>query len=96
MSNVIPLAQRGDRIALDHIERITTEHARMTDLLRDLHAAHYGSPAAAIRAAHEYGLDPSDRTDWRTTLRQMLAQEIDELLTEVHTPPQAASTKVAG
>lgn len=96
MSTVIPFSPLADRTARDHVERLTGEHARMADLLRYLHAAHYGLPVDAVRTAHEYGLDPSDRTDWRSTLRQMLAAEIDDLLTEVHTPPHAASTQVAG
>lgn len=89
MSHVISLTRRDDAVVVEHIERITSEHARMADLLRDLHAAYYGSAIAAVRTAHEYGLDPSDRADWRNTLRQMLAREIDDLLTEVHTPARS-------
>lgn len=96
MSTVIPFSPLADRTARDHVERLTTEHARMADLLRHLHAAHYGSEVAAVCVAQEYGLEPTFRGDWRATLRQMLAQEIDDLLTEVHTPPHAASTQVAG
>lgn len=92
MSTVIPFSSLADRTARDHVERLTSEHARMADLLRHLHAAHYGSEVAAVCVAQEYGLEPTFRGDWRNTLRQLLAPEIDELLTEVHTPAPITAT----
>lgn len=80
----IPAHLAADNPVIEHVERVTSEHARMADLLRDLYAAHYGSEAAAIRTAHEYGLDPSAHHDWRNVLRQVLEPEVDALLTEVH------------
>ncbi|WP_293373582.1 hypothetical protein [Nevskia sp.] len=94
MTAAIPTMLQTDRVALEHFERVTSEHARMSELLRQVHAAYYGSAAAATRVALEYGLNPdclpdvragSDAApDWLVVLRQMLGPDIDALLTEVY------------